>query len=170
MGSATNYAIHLMRLLTRPNCIFRYSCPQNAAISESGRVNVFLTTEAQNVISHEDWKFNMPDLESWKPIIKDLKNYCNEQGIKLAMFISRSHLSDKGRRNFAGVALSFMDMGLPVLKDSYLGCWPDSSMYSDSANHLSVEAGKAYSEFLAIQIKNNQYWTRDELLQIIYTP
>lgn len=167
-GSSSNYSIHVMRLLTRPDCIYRYSSSKNAEISRTGRVNVFLLDEQHKKLeTKKPGKHSAPVLHGWESFLADLQTYCQKHGAKVAMYISRSHLPAHSRKKNACVALYFMNLGFPVLKDPYLGCWPDASMYSDTAQHLSIEAGCNYSEFLAVQLKNNQYWTKEELQQFI---
>lgn len=166
-GSSTNYAIHLMRLITRPDCIYRYSSPKNAEISKTGRVNVFLLNEQQVALNNEAVEFRQPDMQSWKLFLNDLRTYCQKHGIKIAMYISRGHSSAQLRKNHASAALYFMSLGYPVLKDPYLGCWPDASMYSDTALHLNAEGARIFSEFLAVQLKNQEYWSKEELQQFI---
>lgn len=170
-GASTNYAIHATRILTRPNCIYRYSSPQNAQITESGRVEVFLLNE-QNIVIDEDININrnhtLKPITGWESFINELKAYCINHGVKLAMYIPRDHASKLCRRNNAFFALHFVEMGIPVVKDPYLGAWNDATKFSDTAQHLSIEGGREFSEFLALQLKNQQYWTKEELLQIIY--
>ncbi len=169
-GSSSNYAIHIMRLLTRPDCIYRYSSSKNAEISKTGRVNVFLSTVQQDQLQDEPVEFKAPVRHSWEPFLKDLKKYCDERGIALVMYISRVHSSINKRKNNAAAALFFIEEGFPVLKDPHLGCWPDASMFSDTDLHLSIEGGKIYSEFLALQLKNQQYWSKEELQQVMGKP
>lgn len=169
-GSSSNYAIHIMRLLTRPDCIYRYSSSKNAEISKTGRVNVFLSTEQQTQLLNEPVKYEAPVRHSWELFLKDLKRYCDERGIALVMYISRAHISINNRKINAAAALFFIKEGFPVLKDPHLGCWPDASMFSDTSLHLSIEGGKIFSEFLALQLKNQQYWSKEELRQIIEEP
>ena len=169
-GSSSTYAIHIMRLLTRPDCIYRYSSLKNAEISKTGRVNVFLSTVQQAGLSDEPVEFKPPVMHSWESFMNDLKRYCHERGITLVMYISRAYISINHRKNNAAAALFFIKEGFPVLKDPYLGCWPDASMFSDTDLHLSIEGGKIFSEFLALQLKNQQYWSKEELQQVMGEP
>ena len=167
-GSATNYAIHIMRLLTRPDCIYRYSSPKNARISDTGRAEVFLTTEQSAIIKTISCDENSEvELKGWPSLLKDLRNYCEKKDINLVVYISRAHIASSEKKRNAAAALCFMKIGIPVLKDPYLGCWEDSEMFSDTSLHLSIEGGRIFSEFIALQLKNQQYWNKDELEQII---
>ncbi len=176
LGTSSNYCIYLMRILTRPENIYRYSTPQNARISESGRVEVFLLNEQQTVVPKnnggrkQEKAYIPPDamLRGWDTFLAELQQQCKDRGVKLVGYFSRQHVPGGVHRQIhAAAAIRYMELGIPILKDPYLGCWEDEAAYSDTAQHLSIEGGKQYSEFLAIQLKNNQYWTREELLSIV---
>lgn len=171
-GDVSNYTIHLLRLLMRPDCIYRYACVRNARITPSGHVEIFLTNEQHVVLDNSPAKdhiaFDAKNMMAgWKHFLEDLKKYCSDNGINLAIYISRAHYPERYRKINAAVALFFIDMGIPVVKDAYLGCCSDTSHFSDTFLHLSAKGSKVFSEFLAEQLKNKEYWNKSELHHII---
>lgn len=169
-GSSRSYAYNIISLLT--GRLPKYFLPEIAQISPTGRAEVFENTEQSVILENGNSCIpgDVPlkiELVGWLPVIEDLRSYCELRNIHLVMYISRAHRSSLERKRMAAAALSFLDLGIPIVKDPFLGCWEDSAMFSDSALHLSIEGGKIFSEFLASQLKNNQYWTRQELESII---
>lgn len=167
-GNSANYGIHLMRILTRPECIYRYSSAENARISESGRVEVLLHSEQNNKIERvraSDIK-ELP-MTDWKRFVEDLQAACEKRKAHLIAYITRQHCSTQHRRNNILAALYLTRLGVPVLKDPMLGCWETCSVFSDSAQHMSIEAGREFSAYLAELIKTNNYWSEAELLQLL---
>lgn len=165
-GDALNYSIHAMRLLTRPDCIYRYSSPQNARISKSGRVEVLLTSEQGQRPADVDGQEDIV-LDGWEELINDLRAECENKGARLIMYIGREHASINQRKAAAKVALYFTQLGIPVIRDPYLGAWEDAKMFSDFSLHLSVEGGKQHSAFLAECLKYEEFWSVEELTRII---
>ncbi len=165
-GNATNLCIHIMRILTRPECIYRYNSPANAKINNGGRVEVFLNQE-QNKEQINPQLYKNKDYSNWNTVLQDVKAHCDKNNIQLIAYISRSHSHPSLRRYYAQGALHFTELGIPVLKDPNLGTWPDGSKFSDSSLHLSIEGGKDFSEFIAGQLKAKSYWTKEELQNII---
>ncbi len=166
-GSTTNYCIHLMRILTRPHCIYRYTSAQNASITDSGRVEVFLNDEQNKSIISSCKKSVEPNMDGWENLIYEIKEICKNRGVNFIMYMSRGHFHESYRYIHAKQTLYFTELGIPFIKDPYLGCWENSNKYSDTANHLSIEGGIEYSQFLANQLNNRQFWTKSELQQII---
>lgn len=165
-GDSMDYCTYLMRILTRPDCIFRYSSPQNARISKSGRVEVYLSNEQKVNISHQK-STELPHVEGWKELLDKVKSACHKKNANLVIYIATAHASVSTRRGNAYMALHFVNMGFPVLRDPLLGASENAQNFSDTGLHLSVDYGKQYSIFLANLIKNKSYWTASELTEII---
>lgn len=169
-GDATNYCLHLIKLITRPECIYRYSSPGNARISKSGRVEVFINNEQNillsNSLTEEDIKRPIR-LIGWADYIKDLREACQKRNAHLIAYLPRQHQSFFLRHQMAQAALELTRLGVPVLKDPMLGCCPTGDSFSDTELHMSIEGGKSFSVFLADLIKNELYWTEEELLQFL---
>ena len=166
-GDATNYCIHLMRILTRPNNIYRYSTPGNAKINKGGRVEVFLTNEQHVQISHDAKNIAFQESNE-RFIMERIKAACANRNVNLIVYFPRAHCSyNVYHKANAQVALYLTRMGIPVLKDPFLGTWEDNLAFADTDLHLSVEGGRRFSSFLAKLIKEKQYWTEEELLHII---
>lgn len=165
-GDSKTYAFSIIRLLTGK--LPKYLVPEIAQISATGRAEVFQNSEQSVELVHKTADFReKPVMVGWSSVIDDIRGYCEKQDVHLLMYIARAHKSAKERKQMAAAALYFMELGIPVVKDPCLGCWEDASMFSDTALHLSIDGGKIFSEFLAEQLKANQYWTRDELELII---
>ena len=171
VGDSTNYCIHLMRLITRPECIYRYESERNASISRGGRVEVFLTNEQNVRLNYNapktNEKFPEPSFTNWSSLLQDMKDECDRRSIRLVAYIARSHQSGVNRQYYAHMALFLTRHGIHVLKDPYLGAWEDNSAFSDTSLHLSVEGGRVYSEELAKLLKSDAFWTELELDSII---
>lgn len=169
-GSSSELSVYIMRLLTRPNCLFRYSSSHNARIAESGRVEVFIKENhpikhlKSEKISHEV-QFN-----GLNSLIRDVQVACRHRGAELIVYFPRCCMSATHRPGNAVVALYLTDMGVPVLRDPQLGTWEDSNAFSDTTEHLSVHAGHEFSVYMAKLLKEEDYWTREELLRIIRHP
>lgn len=168
-GDSVNYCIHIMRMLTRPECIYRYLSPQNAKITESGRVEVLMTIE-QNSANPVPVQSKHFSLKGWKELIDDLKHQCEKRGARLVMYLPRAHAHKYNRKDAAKSALYFTRLGIPVIQDPYLGAWEDKKAFSDTSLHLSIEGGKCFSDFLAKQLKDERFWTEQELITIINSP
>ncbi len=165
-GNVNNLSIHLMRILTRPECIYRYNSPANALINDRGRVEVFLTTQQSQELFPRD-SYPKQDFSGRDVFLRDVKEYCDAHDIRLIVYMSRCHQHETWRRFYAQGMLFVVEQGIPVLRDPYLGAWPDGSKYSDTSLHLSIEGGKEFSEFIARQIKTENYWTKEELQRIV---
>lgn len=165
-GNSSFYCMHLMRSLTRPECIYRYSSPRYAGISESGRVEVFLTNVQTRNINQEG-DVILPPIEGWSQFLDKVKLACNHKKVNLLIYIAQSHSSASTRKANAYLALHFVKMGIPVLRDPELGASENALNFSDTSLHLSPEYGKKFSSLLAELIKNRTYWTEAELTDII---
>lgn len=164
-GDSTNYCIHLMRLITRPDNIYRYSTAKNARINQSGRVEVFLTNEQNNPPVNVSTAIQYP---THSPFLTHLKKVCQEKKVHLIAFMPRFHLTYHGSyKQNAIFALYLLHNGIPVLKDPLLGTWSDNKAFSDTGGHLSIDGGREFSRILAKLIKEKKFWTQHELLQII---
>lgn len=168
-GDSVTYCIHIMRILTRPECIYRYSSPHNAKITESGRVEVMMTIE-QDRGNPDPAQYKHITFKGWKELIDDLKVQCEKRGARLVMYIPRAYVHKNIRKGAAKSALYFTQLGVPVIQDPYLGSWEDKKAFSDTPLHLSIEGGKCLSDFLAKQLKNGRFWTERELINIINSP
>lgn len=171
IGDSVNYSIHLIRLMTRSECIYRYESESNARISRGGRVEVFLTNE-QNVrlpnnVLKTNVKFEEPSFTNWLSLLQDMKDECDRRSVRLVAYISRSHQSGVIRPYYAHMALFLTRHGIPVLKDPYLGAWEDNRAFSDTALHFSIEGGREYSAELAKLLKSHTFWSELELDDII---
>ncbi len=166
-GDSYNYCIHLMRILTRPDNIYRYSTPSNAKINRGGRVEVFLTDEQNSHISHSVQVKPFGETNG-DALITRIKTACAKRNANLIMYLPRAHCSYRAyHKTHAQLALYLTQKGIPVLKDPFLGTWEDNQAFSDTNLHLSIEGGKHFSTILAKLIKDKQYWTEAELLTII---
>ena len=170
-GDAINYCIHVMRLLTRPECIYRYESAQNASINKGGRVEVFLTNEQKVKLPHIVLKphseHTKPTFDNWTSMLEELKNECERRSVRLVAYISRAHQCREYRQYYAYLAFYLTKHGIPVIKDSYLGVWEDGLAFSDTSLHLSVEAGREYSAELASWLKSGEFFSEAELKSII---
>ena len=67
-------------------------------------------------------------------------------------------------------ALHLTNLKIPVLRDPQLGTCEDGRAFSDTGQHLSIEEGYHFSAYIAKLLKEEDYWTREELLDIIQHP
>lgn len=169
-GSSSELSVYIMRILTRPDCIYRYSCAKNARIAESGRVEVFIRNN--HPIKHlKTEKVSLEvQFKGLESLIRDVQTACQHRGAELIVYLPRGCMSATHRSGNAVVALYLTDMGVSVLRDPQLGTWEDSNAFSDTAEHLSIEAGREFSAYIAKLLKEKDYWTREELLRIIHQP
>lgn len=167
-GSSSEISVYIMRLLTRPDCLFRYSSAKNARITESGRVEVFIRKDFP--IRHRTRTNELPRVvfNGVDSLIRDVKAACQQRGVNVIAYLPRRGISSTYRPINAVMALYLVDLGIPVLRDQQLGTWESSSVCSDTREHLNVEAGYEFSALLAKLIKEEDYWTREELLRIIH--
>ena len=169
-GSSSELSVYIMRILTRPNCIYRYSCAQNARIAESGRVEVFIRNN--HPIKHVSAEKTSHKVHGRGivSLIRDVREACRERGAELVAYIPRRCISATHKSENAVLALCLTDLGVPVLRDPQLGTWEDSDAFSDTTEHLSIEGGREFSVYIAKLLKEKDYWTREELLRTIYQP
>lgn len=169
-GSSSEISVYIMRLLTRPDCIFRYSSAKNAKITESGRVEVFIRNDFP--IHHRKKTDKLPRIvfNGVDYLIEDVKVACQQRGANVIAYLPRRFMSSTYRPINAVMALYLVDLGIPVLRDPQLGTWEDSNAFSDTTEHLSIEAGREFSAYIAKLLKEKDYWTREELLRIIHQP
>lgn len=167
-GSSSEISVYIMRLLTRPDCIYRYSCAKNAKITKSGRVEVFIKHDIP--IHHRKKTDELPRqvFNGVDALIRDVEAACQQRGANMIAYLPRRCISSTYRPVNAIMALYLTDLGIPVLKDQHLGTWENNSSFSDSSEHLNIEAGYEFSTYLAKLIKEEDYWTREELLHIIH--
>lgn len=171
LGSSSELSVYLMRILTRPGCIYRYSNAQNAAISESGRVEVFIrnnppVTQRKNPAAMVQ-QFHFDDLDA---LIKDTQTACRQRGAKLVVYLPRNCISSAFAPLNAMTALHLTDLKIPVLRDPLLGTCEDSRAFSDTGQHLSIEEGYTFSAYIAKLLQEEDYWKREELIRIIQHP
>lgn len=171
LGSSSELSVYLMRILTRPGCIYRYSNTENARITESGRVEVFIRNRPpvaqQKNPAAMVHQFQFDDLDA---LIKDTQAACRQRGAKLVVYLPRNYISSDHASLNAVTALHLTDLKIPVLRDPFLGTCEDSRAYSDTDQHLSIEEGYTFSAYIAKLLKEEDYWTRDELVGIILQP
>jgi hypothetical protein len=61
-------------------------------------------------------------------------------------------------------ALQITRMGIPVLKDERLGHSTNNKLFADMGLHLNAEGAEWNSRIMARLIKDNSYWTEQEIL------
>ena len=61
-------------------------------------------------------------------------------------------------------ALQITRMGIPVLKDERLGHSTNNKLFADMRLHLNAEGAEWNSRIMARLIKDNSYWTEQEIL------
>lgn len=171
-GDSSCYSTHILRILTRPRCIYRYSCKENARISESGRVEVFIrkTHISPSKSPQEIKKTPIIHFSGIASLIEQTKRACHTRGANLIVYLPRHCRSSIFRQTYAQTALYLTKLGIPVLRDPHLGTWENNDAYSDTPQHMSIQGGQVYSAYIAQLLKNKDYWTQEELLHIIHAP
>lgn len=171
-GSSNRYCTHIVRKLTKPYQYF-YDYPPHASIGQSGRVNVIklkIQEQARTNPLLPSSQVNKKPLvtNGWKELISDLQRVLREKKAHLIVYISRAYGMDKTKQyNCAQFALYLTKMGIPVVKDSQLGSCFNAENYSDTNLHQSIEGGQRFSAWLAKQLKENQFWTTEELEELL---
>lgn len=99
--------------------------------------------------------------------IRLLKSYCEERGIRLACFLSPFYTSTQDRPLYAWLALQHEEMGVPVLRDSRLGCESDVRLYADTTAHLNRTGVQRHNRILGRALQENQWWSREELVSFL---
>lgn len=171
-GDSSCYSTHIIRILTRPHCIYRYSCKKNARISESGRVEVFIRKQHISPSKSSKKIENVPVIRfsGIASLMEQTKKACHARGAKLIVYLPRHCRSSIYRQTYAQTALYLTKLGIPVLRDPHLGTWENNDAYSDTPQHMSVRGGQVYSSYIAQLLKNKDYWTQEELMHIIHNP
>lgn len=171
-GSSNRYCTRIVRSFTKPYSFF-YDYSPHASIGLSGRVNV-ITLKIQ-----EQAKINpiLPSsrankkplvVNGWKELVSDLQNILREKKARLIIYISRAYNMDRTTQyDCAQFALYLTKMGIPVVKDPQLGSCSNAENYSDTNLHQSIEGGRRFSAWLAKQLKENQFWTTEELEELL---
>ena len=167
-GSTPHFSTQLITALLQKKS--RYSDDNYARISPSGRLNVLYKVKKLPKQEIASTKGDETKFIGWDSLINDLKKECRARGANLVAYISRGFISKDLRKENALSALYMTKLGIPVVKDDYLGAWPDEYYYSDTWLHLTIDGGRKFSSEIAARIKRKEYWTKEELLEIINKP
>lgn len=167
-GSTPHFSTQLVSALLQKKS--RYADDNYARISPSGRLNLLYKVKKlpKQEITNTSGAGNK--FIGWDLLIDDLKTACANREANLIVYISRGYTSPDLRKENALSALYITEMGIPVVKDAYLGAWPDEYYYSDTWLHLTIDGGCKFSSEIAALIKHKEYWTKEELLDIINSP
>lgn len=153
---------------------YPYACPDVATIGKDGRVNVYALWWQEKALKEplpppvEQFEKKELQLIGWQKLLEDIQKELKKKNNRLIANISLLYGNSPAQKyENVQVALYLTKMGIPVIKDPHLGVCSDPYVFSDSARHMSVERGRRYSSLLAKLLKEEQFWTEEELEDIL---
>lgn len=162
-GDALALSSCFTKLLTTGS--FRYRYETDATVHESGWMEVLTTDEQQRPAA----RLNARRLTGMGPAALAaclrLQDLCRAKGCKLVFRLHIAHANTSSRAREAMAALSAVRAGLCVLRDPRLGCEPAPRDFADTNNHLSAEGVRHQMDDICPALKNERYWTEEELLR-----
>lgn len=99
--------------------------------------------------------------------LHDIKEACTARGIRLVITIPRACNLPDSQEQIIHDCLEYTQMGIPVIKDEYLGCLPDSDFFADTPVHLNAKGAREYTMMLGEALRDNRFWTRQELEDLL---
>ena len=99
--------------------------------------------------------------------LQDIKKACTMRNIRLCITIPWSCQHTERRKEIAQDCLEYTKMGIPVIKDEYLGCLPNTAFFADTHVHLNAKGTGEYSMMLGEALRDNRFWSRKELEELL---
>ena len=164
MASICTYA---GKKLFRPELNFKYE--KNTVIHPSGWMEV-LWDEMQQVkelhpLQYE--RLNSRVSGDSLRFLALLKEECRRRGAELVLMFPVALSHESMRCIVARDLLDIVRAGYHVLKDERLGAWPYPEKFADTSLHLSPAAARENSLLLGQMLKEQQYWTEEELVEYL---
>lgn len=162
-GDALALSSCFTKLLTTGS--FRYRYETDARVHESGWMEVLTTDEQERPALHS-YAAVVPGMSRAALVAcLRLQEFCRAKGCKLVFRLHLSHADESCRVREAMAALSAVRAGLCVLRDPHLGCSENPRDFADTDNHLSAEGVRRRMDDLCPALKQQRYWTEEELLR-----
>lgn len=96
--------------------------------------------------------------------LKILQCECKKKDAKLVIYTNAHYANPKNEIPYlVKITNELIHEGFTVLKVEEFGCESDINYFSDSPDHLSIKGATKWSSLIANAIKNNKYWTKEEL-------
>lgn len=165
-GDALALSSCFTKLLTTGS--FRYRYETDARVHESGWMEVLTTDEQARPAAHTNGARFSGMNSAALAACRRLQELCRAKGCKLVFRLHLAHADDTCRAREAAAALSAVRAGLCVLRDPRFGCSDNPLDFADTDNHLSPEGVRRQMDGLCPALKNECYWTEEELLRELY--
>ena len=162
VGRAEDLSMYIAKKLFRPDDVYKYD--SNTKLHESGWCENFYREEYIHInyfhiSNNAKAEINAP----LRDFLTQLKAVCEARGARLCIYMSPERLTPSCIVPSALSVYQYMKLGIPVLKDPTFGCEPDMQYISDRPNHLSPEGTRKYSRIYAEAIRNDAFWSFEEL-------
>ena len=108
----------------------------------------------------DEWKLH----DEPRALLKELQKDCAQKEVKLIAMIPLQLAPQELRAHSAWLALAYMQMGIPVIKDERLGIVNTLSETADSPEHVRPAVAKEWTKELGHGLKEQIFWTEAELL------
>src|SRR5205823_284730 len=95
-------------------------------------------------------------------LLRRLRGWCDERGVRVAYALPRSHAPSERMREFQRQNVQFllqMADVLPVLKDPHLGADAVTEHFSDTPLHSNAAGAALHTDELAREIRNWDTWS-----------
>lgn len=162
-GDCKHFCTYLIRLMTRPDRIYRYD--KETIIHPSGWMDI-----------HMDSIKNMPppqprsndksivQLDSnYLIFLHQLQDICKKKGVTLILLIPIEYAHISHRLDRAHKILQLLEDGFMVIKDERLGIEPDINLFSDTNLHMNAQGVRKNMDILGEALKKRKFWTKKEL-------
>lgn len=161
-GDALALSSCFTKLLTTGS--FRYRYETDAAVHESGWMEVLTTDEQERPAAHNTSRPTGMSRDALAACLR-LQELCRAKGARLIFRLHLAHADDSCRAQEAAAALSAVRAGLCVLRDPRLGCSDYPRDFADTNNHLSREGVRRQMDSLCPALLHERYWTEEALLR-----
>lgn len=164
-GNAGEWSMYITKLLATPGSMFKYD--QGTIHHDSGWCENRLHGPLDYKVLPPGTPLHFHIHDNLSNLLIKAKQECEAKGCTCCVYIFANYCSPSYTPYLALLALKYMDLGLNVVKDESFGCYTDPADFADTAYHLSPGGTLKQSRKLAQKLKNQEFWTREELTAIL---
>lgn len=164
-GNAGEWSMFLAKLIIAPNNMYKYN--KNVKIHESGWCENFYNEPLSRITIPRGCHLNINLNDNMVSFLAKLHRECSNKGVQLIIFNCMDHTTFNLIPKKALIALRFTEMGIPVLKIPNFNCQPNPDYFADPPSHLNTYGCIVQSRATAKSLKENAFWTSEELLLIL---
>ncbi len=165
LGRSYNVCAYVMKRCFSAGPLYKYDV--NTVVHPSGWMDVRYREIDKYELGNTRVQPVHSDSELFR-FLSFLRKWCEEHQVRLAVYASPHYVHESQRITHALHYLAFTRMGIPVVRDTRLGVVTDKNAYSDFTGHLGGEAVAENSRIIARALRDNSYWTEEELTEYLH--